>query len=362
MMLFSTLGLYLSRRFLKTIFFVFLALFVVIYIADFVELLRRGSDAPGVSSTFLAFLTLLRVPSIAEQILPFAVLGGTMIAFVALSRRLELVVVRSAGVSVWQFLAPPTLIVLVLGILSVVLYNPLAADLKQRADGIETRIFGKTARADADTSLWIRQRSIDGQAIVRAERSSDGGQELGAVTAFVYDQDGRFLERVEAARATLLPGFWTMTDARISAPAEEPQVVGTYLLATNLTPEQVTQSFVAPASVPFWDLADISAKTEAAGLDASGYRLQFQSLLARPLLLVAMVFIAASFSLRFFRFGGVSRMVSGGVASGFVLYVATKLASDLGGAGVLSAPVAAWLPAVVGSMLGILVLLYQEDG
>ncbi|MDH7795707.1 MULTISPECIES: LPS export ABC transporter permease LptG [unclassified Beijerinckia] len=361
MILFSTLGLYLSRRFIKTIALVFLALFVIIYIADFVEMMRRGSDAPGVSSTFLAFLTLLRVPTIAEQILPFAVLGGTMIAFVALSRRLELVIIRAAGVSVWQFLAPPTLIVFALGILSVTLYNPLAADLKQRADAIETRIFGKTAQG-SETSLWIRQRSIDGQSIIRAERSSDGGRTLGGVSAFVYEPDGSFMERVEAANATLLPGFWTMTDARITAPGEEPQTVGTYILATNLSAEQVTQSFVAPAAVPFWDLADVSARTEAAGLDASGYRLHFQSLLARPLLLVAMVFIAASFSLRFFRFGGVSRMVSGGVVSGFVLYVATKLATDLGGAGVLSAPVAAWLPAVVGSMLGILVLLYQEDG
>ena len=78
--------------------------------------------------------------------------------------------------------------------------------------------------------------------------------------------------------------------------------------------------------------------------------------------IVAMVLVAASFSLRFFRFGGVAKMVTGGVASGFVLYVATKLVGDLGGAGLLSTPVAAWSPAVVGSMLGTLVLLHQEDG
>jgi lipopolysaccharide export system permease protein len=75
-----------------------------------------------------------------------------------------------------------------------------------------------------------------------------------------------------------------------------------------------------------------------------------------------MVLIAATVSLRFFRSGGVSRTVSGGVAAGFVLYVATKLAGDLGGAGLLSASVAAWAPAIIGAMLGILVLLHQEDG
>ena len=119
---------------------------------------------------------------------------------------------------------------------------------------------------------------------------------------------------------------------------------------------------MAPESVPFWTLPEVRDKTERAGLDATAYSLQYQKLLARPLLFVAMVLVAASFSLRFFRFGGVAKMVAGGVASGFVLYVATKLVGDLGGAGLLSTPVAAWSPAVVGSMLGTLVLLHQEDG
>ena len=102
--------------------------------------------------------------------------------------------------------------------------------------------------------------------------------------------------------------------------------------------------------------------TQEAGLDARGYRLQFQKLLARPLLLVAMVLVAASFSLRFFRFGGVAKTLAGGVAAGFVLYIATEISSDLGGSGAISPLLAAWSPAVVGSMLGTLSLLHSEDG
>jgi len=182
------------------------------------------------------------------------------------------------------------------------------------------------------------------------------------VTAFVFEPNGSFQERVNAKTAELEPGFWTLTDAHISSPNDEPQDTRTYLLATNLTADQVSQSFVAPESVPFWSLPEFQKRTEQAGLDATAYRLRYQKLLARPLLLVTMVLIAASFSLRFFRFGGVAKMVSGGVAAGFVLYVATTLIGDLGGAGILSASVAAWSPAIVGSMLATLVLLQQEDG
>lgn len=362
MILFTTLGRYLAIRFLRSVAAVFGILFLIIYLGDFVELLRRASDAQRASAGLLAYLALLRTPTIAEQVLPFAVLGGAMFAFVNLSRRLELVIARAAGVSVWQFLTPPVVIVLLLGAVATMGYNPLAAALKQKANQIETVIFGRTTRENVDTSLWIRQRSVEGQSILRAERSSDGGARLSGVTAFVYDPAGRFLERVEAQRATLEPGAWRLEDARVMAPAQEPRQHSSFMLPTSLTAEQVTQSFVHPASVSFWRLPEVSRRTEAAGLDAAGYQMQYQMLMARPLLLLAMVLIAATVSLRFFRFGGVGQMVSGGVGAGFVLYVATKLTGDLGGAGLLSAQVAAWSPAIVGSMLGTLVLLYQEDG
>ena len=356
-----TLTRYLANRFALTILAVFASIFTLIYLVDFVEMIRRASGFPTATTALVAYLCFLRVPAISEQVLPFAVLAGCMFAFVNLSRRLELVVARAAGVSVWQFLAPPAMVVLGIGIFSITVYNPLSAWAKEQADRIETDLF-HGGRSVTTTNMWIRQRSVDGQAILRAEQSSDSGSRLSAVSVFVYNPDGSFLERVDAASAVLKPGYWELKDARISAPDEEPQSHETYLLATYLTPDQVTQSFVAPDAVSFWRLPDIAWRTEQAGLDANRYRLRHQTLLARPLMLLAMLLIAASFSLRFFRFGGVARTVAGGVIAGFVLYVATKLVGDLGGAGLLSAPVAAWTPAFLGTLLGALVLLNQEDG
>ena len=95
----ATLSKYLSLRFLKTIGAVFGGIFALIYLIDFVELLRRSSDVPSASAGFIALLSLLRVPAVSEQILPFAVLFGAMAAFLNLTRKLELVVARAAGVS-----------------------------------------------------------------------------------------------------------------------------------------------------------------------------------------------------------------------------------------------------------------------
>jgi lipopolysaccharide export system permease protein len=358
----GTLGRYMALRFAKTVLATFAGVFTLIFTIDLVETLRRTGDSPRATGVTMTLLSLFHTPVIAEQVLPFAVLFGAMIAFLNLSRRLELVVARAAGVSVWQFLTPPILVVLFIGVVSVAAYNPLSAALKQRADQIEAKIFGQGGGSTSAAGLWVRQRSIDGQAIIRAEKATDGGGTLSSVTVFEFDQDGRFQDRIDAAEAHLHRGYWSLTDAKVVTPGIETQEVGLYLLATNLTPREVSQSFTAPETVPFWSLPALAEQTERAGLDAAGYRLHYQELLARPLMLAAMVLVAASFSLRFFRMGGVGLRVSGGVASGFVLYVATKLIGDLGGAGFISTTVAGWSPAIVGCLCGVLALLHQEDG
>lgn len=357
----ATLARYFLARFLEQILLVFVAISALSFLIDFVETLRRANDNPKASAGLVALLAFLRAPVASEQILPFAVLFGTMVAFINLTRRLELVVARAAGVSVWGFIVPPLAIAVLLGLASVAFYNPLAAVMKQRADALEIEVFGK-AGANSDGKVWFRQRSIDGRATVSAARLSDGGVKLEDIVVYLDDASGSLLERVEAKGATLTPGAWRLHDARVIRPGADVEETSVYYLATDLTPADVLRDLSSVESVPFWDLPAFREKTEEAGLDATPYDLRYQALLARPLLLSAMVLISAAFSLRFFRFGGVGKMAAGGVVAGFVLYVATKMVADMGGAGLLSAPVAAWAPAFVGSLLGALALLHQEDG
>lgn len=362
MLIGATLGRYFAARFLRTILGVFITVFALVYTLDFVELLRRAGDTAGASAGLMAQLSLYRTPAVAEGVLPFAILFGSMASLLQLSRKLELVVARAAGISAWQFLQPGLLVALGIGVFTVAIYNPASALMKQRSTEIEAKIFARSVKANSGKDLWIRQRSLDGQAIIRAETAVEGTTSLAGVSVFTFDETGAFESQIEAARAALHDGYWELTEVRLMAQGEAPESFGSYLIASTLDPAQIRQRFTPSESVPFWQLPDTIARTERAGLDATRYRLQYDVLMARPLLFVAMVLVAASVSLRFFRFGGVGRLVLGGVGAGFLLYVARQLLEGLGASGIVAPTVAAWFPAVVGSLLGTLTLLYQEDG
>jgi lipopolysaccharide export system permease protein len=360
----GTLARYFGMKFLTTLVAVLLGVFALVILIDYVEMMRRLSDAPNVSAIKVAQTSLFRVPQITERILPFCTLIGAMSCYLGLSRRLELVVSRAAGMSAWQFIAPALFVALGVGIIATTVYNPIAAVLQEKSKRLEAEISGNNQPGLQATvnGFWITQRSDSGQSIINAPISREQGVALSNVTAFVFDQNNRFVERIDATSGTLAPGHWRLDEARVYAPGEPPRELESYRLATNLTPEQVRETFSTPETVPFWQLPYFIDMAERAGLRATGYRLQYHKLLARPFMLAAMVLLAAAFSLRFVRFGGVQKMVLGGIASGFLLYVMSKLTDDLSNAELIPPIIAAWLPVTIGAMTGFVVLLYQEDG
>ena len=149
-------------------------------------------------------------------------------------------------------------------------------------------------------------------------------------------------------------------NSRAYAPNVLPQDFETYSLPTKLAREEVAENFAAPETVGFWHLPTYIRYAEDSGLAAAGYRLQV--LLARPFLQAAMVLLAASFSLRAFRFGGVPQRILLGIAAGFSIYVLSKVTEDLSKAELLYPVLAAWLPIIAGGLFGFLILLHEEDG
>jgi lipopolysaccharide export system permease protein len=359
-MIARTLSRYFGMRFLSAVLAVFAGTLVLTAMIDYLELLRRTADIKDASGLMVAKISFYRVPFVTERVMPFAVLVGAMFCYLNLSRRLELVVARAAGVSAWQFIAPAVLIAALIGLASTTIYNPISATLREQSTRLEAELSGSLHNAGRD--FWLRQRNEEGQAVINAKSSRQQGLELGSVSIFRFDPDGHFRDRIEAKSATLEPGAWRLEEARFYASGAAPIERESFRLPTTLTPVQVGESFATPETVPFWQLSSYIELAEKAGLSATGYRLQYYQLLALPFFLVAMVLLAAAVSLRFFRFGGVQKVVLGGLAAGFFLYVMAKVTGDLSKAGLMAPLIAAALPPGVGAVTGLLALLYQEDG
>jgi lipopolysaccharide export system permease protein len=363
-MITNTLGRYFAGRFVVSAIGVFASIFVLLVLVDYIEMVRRTSGLVSASAITVAETSLFRVPQLLEKMMPFCILIGAMTCYLALSRRLELVVARAAGVSAWQFIAPALASAIMIGIFATAVYNPMSANLRELSKRMEAELFGSAPGGGVQdaSGFWINQVNSDGQVIINAARSEQQGVRLTGLTLFRFDGDGQFKERIEAREATLKEGRWLFKSARRYALDAPPIDQDSFELATSLTPAQVRNSFSTPETVSFWQLPSYIRSSESSGFATAGYRLQYHKLIAQPFLLAAMVMLAAAVSLRFFRFGGVQKMVLSGVGAGFLLYVLSKVTEDLSKADLMHPIAAAWLPVLVGGLTGFLALLYQEDG
>ncbi|MEJ0097957.1 MAG: LptF/LptG family permease [Bauldia sp.] len=365
-MLSRTLSFYFARHFAKMVGAIFLLAFILITLVTYFEFFNRAFQGQATAGLLLAVVALFKVPSLSEDSLPFAMLYGSIAAFVIANRRLEVVVARAAGVSAWQFLLPACVVGLLFGFVATTIYNPTAAYLLGVSNRLSSEVFIGRAKpvenSDDKGPVWVRQAANGSESIIGSVQSFDEGLGLNGVTAYVFDGAQHFKERVDAARAHFYPGEWRLEDATVTAVSANPKHVDEYVLSTNLTANEVKQTFLQLDSVSFWTLRDLSAAARRSGLSSARYDLQYNVLLSQPILLLAMVLIAANVSLRFSRSRDLGRVIITGVGVGFMLYVVTNISWDLGSGGIVSPQLAAWLPAIVATLAGITVLLHLEDG
>ncbi|WP_280819538.1 LPS export ABC transporter permease LptG [Pseudaminobacter soli (ex Li et al. 2025)] len=358
-----TLGLYFFRRYAAITAWFFIGIYALVFLIDFTEFSSRTSGLPNF--TFLTALSVsaLRVPMIIQQTVPFVALFAAMATLISLNRKYELVIARAAGISAWQFLLPACVGALLFGVITVGVLNPLAAHGLSRSQLLETDIrSGSSNEVSAFDAPWIHQKANGVDTIIGARAILNQGLELSDAVFFTIDQKGEIAERKDAKRAFLRDGYWELVDVTLFRNGERGEALATDRVPTNLKPEFVQERLAEPETIPFYKLPSKIEVAQSFGLRANAFAMQFHSLMALPLLLVAMTLIAATVSMKFARMGQSTTMILGGVVAGFLLYVVSVLVKAFGNAGFVPPVVAAWFPVVVAMFFGVTFLLYREDG
>lgn len=360
---------YFARRFLMAFLLITSVLFGLIVLVDLIEQTRRFSEFDITMGQRLG-LTLLNVPASLNEILPLIMILATVTLFVSLARSSELVVTRAAGRSAMRALVAPVLVALLIGGLAVSSLNPIVAATSKRYAMLSEsfRTGGASALAVSEDGLWLRQGGPAGQTVIRAARSNADASVLYGVTFIAYAPNGGPVRRIEAGSAALGPEGWSLRDAKVW-----PLVAGlnpetnavrhdALTLPSTLTLERIRESLGTPSIVSIWELPDFVRQLEMAGFSSRRHQVWFQAELARPFFLVAMVLVAAGFTMRHTRFGGTGIAVLSAVLLGFGLYFVRSFAQILGENGQIPILLAAWAPPLASIFLALGLLLHAEDG
>jgi lipopolysaccharide export system permease protein len=357
---------YVVRRTLTSVASALAVIVFLIVLVDFVELSRDvGQRVKSVSALDMLSLALMHSPSVVLILIPFAFLFGVLSAFMNMNRRGELIAMRAAGVSAWRFILPAAAAAALIGVLVVTALNPGASKLNARFERRQSALLSGYL-VEQPKPVWLRQGDGQTQVIIRARSNQGPGVLLKDVWLEVYRTDDQgalqFVRRIDAETAQLFPGELRLTKAREAAAGQPATTYESLSIPSTLDADTALAAFAPPQAVPFWSLPGLIARTEEAGFSAVTYRLQFQQLLATPLMYAAMSILAAAFSLRLLRLGGLAALAGAGVGLGFAVFFINQLAGALGRSGMAPAVLAAWAPPLLALLAGCTLLFYTEDG
>lgn len=331
---------------------------------DAIELLRRAVSK-DVPFYLIIEMIILKLPMISQKTIPFAILIGTVLTFSRLSRSQEMVIARSSGISVWQFLAPSLFVSFIIGVVAITIFNPIACAMLSRYEKLEDKTFSgrSSVMAVSKSGLWLRQKESDGgETVIHSLRASNLEGKLSGVILFFFSPDGRFIKRVDAEHALLTPNMWKLENVTLTNPNENVQRLAHYELPTTLTLNQIQESFASPETLSFWALPNFIATLQDAGFSALRHQLYYRSLLALPFFLCAMVLVGALFSLHIPRLAKTGRLMAGSIITGFLIYFLNDVVSAFGLSGAIPLSMAAFAPISIIILISLGFLLHLEDG
>ena len=365
-----TLYFYIARRFVFAVLYVFAAVLFLAIIFDMLELARRAGDDIEIGFGSLLGLAALRAPSLSIKAAPYAMLLAAMWTFARLARSSELVVARAAGVSGLGLTIPTLASAALVGAFVTTIYNPVAAAMLDRFERLQAKIFNDddSLVSVSKTGLWLRQGNASAQTVIHALQSNGDGTDLKGVTIYQFEGQDEFVGRVDAASARLQPGYWRLEDAVIRkfAPSAAEATIDKrsrefHDIDTELTADQIIESFAAPETISFWRLPEFIQTLEQQGFSSRRHVLHLHVSLAAPLIFAAMSLLGGAFSMRHARFGGLGLMALYAILTGLVVFFLFDIAQALAASGHILAIPAAWGPPAAAMMFAAGLLLHFEE-
>lgn len=374
-----TISRYMAGSYLINTLLFLGALLFLIYMFDMLELIRRASKSGDVPFALLFQMGLLKLPEVGQLLFPFAVLFAAMFTFWQMNRRSELIVLRSSGFSVWQFIAPFILVSVLLGCVQIGAINPLGAILITKYEQLEGRYLERQKNQIAifRDGLWLRQNmeekfisnrpktspiAENDYIIIHARSVKQPEWILQDLSVFYFNAQDQFLKRLDALQARIEPGRWVFEEAILHEKSGYATFHETTTLSTHLSIQDIEESFSSAQSLSFWQLPQHIHTLQETGFNTARLHVYYQRLLAQPLFLATMILLAASVSIRPPRYGGTLGLFTLGIFIGFLVFFLSSYLQALGTSQQIPIFLAGWSPTFICLLLGLTAIITLEDG
>jgi lipopolysaccharide export system permease protein len=310
----------------------FLALFFFFDFVDELGSVGRGMQ-PYRLTQALVYVT-LRMPSHLYELLPIAVLIGTIFVMARFAQSSEYTILRTSGLGPWRALRTLLLLGVAFTVLTFATGDYLAPLSDRVGQLLKARMAGGVSVGTTGAWLKERQRYLSYNVNVYG-LTPDG--EMDRVRIFEADSRGFLVSLTQAKRATFTDGAWLLQDADRTefqgdkgATKVERMKLPTMRWPTEITQEMVSVALLKPDRMSTIALFQYIQHLAANSQSSQRYEIEFWRKVFYPLSCLVMVVLALPFAYLHFRSGTITSFVFGGVLIGISFFLLNNVFGYIG--------------------------------
>ena len=312
----------------------FLALFFFFDLLDELPNVGRGLSSYRLTQAFV--YVALMVPSHLYELLPIAVLIGTIFVMARLAQSSEYTILRTSGLGPWRAMRTLLVLGLAFTFITFAAGDYLAPAADRAGQLLKARLEGRISVGQ--TGAWLKERQAFHTYNVNVGALSPEG-DMQAIRIFESSTSGSLVSITSAPRGKFNDdGSWQLQDAERSeftAQGQETAKVETvklpqYRWPTEITPEMVSVALLKPDRMGTIDLFQYIQHLEENGQTSQRYEIEFWRKVFYPLSCTVMVVLALPFAYLHFRSGGITSYVFGGVLIGISFFLLNNVFGYIG--------------------------------
>ena len=339
---------YLTKLLLKNIFIVIIVFTFLSFFLNIFEEVKYFEDKE-VEIIYPIILTVLNIPSIVFEILPFIFLLGVMFFFISLYEKDEIELLRSNGIDNLKITTIISVVSLIMGIILILLYYSFSANLKSLYLNVKYK-YSTTSDHLAvvnEGGLWIKEKSKNNKKIFIINAKNYKINSLENLEITELDNDYKLVNTIIAEKANIENKEWLLTNVKIYSKEKKTEILKNFQYFSTFNEKIISNLYSNLNSLNIIQLIKLRENYKSIGYSPTEVSLHLNKIYSLPIYLTLTTIIGAllMFKLNFIK--SKFFLVVIGVLVSVVFYYINYFSILFGKNETLPVELSVWLPQIL---------------
>ncbi len=346
-MIFKKYHNYLTGLFLKNILIILIVFIFLSFFLNIFEEIKYFENKEN-NIYYPIILTILNIPSIVFEILPFIFLLGVMFFFINLFEKDEINLLRNHGINNFKITLLISMVSLIIGIILIVVYYSFSANLKSLYLSMKYKYSndGDHLAVVNEAGLWIKEKNIDDNIFI-INATNYKKNRLGNVYITELDKYYKPKKTIIASAANISDKNWILKDVKIYSSNKKTQLFLNYTYLSSFDGNIISNLYSNLSSLNILQLIKLQKNYETIGYSATEVKLHLNKILSLPFYLTLTAIIGALLMFKFNFIKSKFFLVVIGVLVSVIFYYLNYFSILFGKNETLPILIAVWLPQVI---------------